>query len=139
MASTAQRTDPALWEKVKRRVTRGDKGGDAGTWSARKAQLAVAEYRKAGGGYAGRKQPDNSLLTWKAGNWGTASGKPSGETGERYLPKQARAGLTKDEYARSTAKKRSDKAAGRQFSRQPADVMRKTAATRKRAAEAKTR
>ena len=131
MASTAQRTDPALWDKVKRRVMRGDKGGEAGQWSARKAQLAVAEYRKAGGGYVGRKQPDNSLATWTRQEWGTASGKPSGETGERYLPKAARARLTKDEYARSTAKKRADTKAGRQFSPQPKDVARKTASARK--------
>lgn len=131
MASTAQRTDPALWDKVKRRVMRGDKGGAAGEWSARKAQLAVAEYKKEGGGYAGAKKPDNSLATWTREEWGTASGKPSGETGERYLPKQARQRLTEAEIARSTAKKRADTKAGKQFSAQPKDVERKAAATRK--------
>ncbi|WP_439549880.1 hypothetical protein [Falsiroseomonas sp.] len=136
MASTAQRTDPALWETVKRRVMRGDKGGAAGGWSARKAQLAVAEYRKAGGGYPGAKKPgakkpDNALATWTREEWGTASGKPSGETGERYLPKQARQRLTKEEVARTTAKKRADIKAGRQFSAQPRDVARKTASDRK--------
>jgi hypothetical protein len=30
-----------------------DKGGKAGQWSARKAQLAVQAYKKAGGGYGG--------------------------------------------------------------------------------------
>ncbi len=133
MASTAQRTDPALWEKVKRRVMRGDKGGAAGEWSARKAQLAVADYRKAGGGYPGAKKPDNALATWTREEWGTASGKPSGETGERYLPKQARQRLTKEEVARTTAKKRADTKAGRQFSAQPRDVPRKTASDRKAA------
>ncbi len=131
MASTAQRTDPALWDKVKRRVMRGDKGGAAGEWSARKAQLAVAEYKKEGGGYAGGKKADNSLSRWTKEDWGTASGKPSGETGERYLPKAARKRLTKDEVARSTAKKRADTKAGKQFSAQPRDVARKAAAARK--------
>jgi hypothetical protein len=131
MASTAQRTDPALWEKVKRRVMRGDKGGDPGEWSARKAQLAVAAYKKEGGGYVGGRKADNSLARWTKEEWGTASGKPSGETGERYLPKAARQRLTKDEVARSTAKKRADTKAGRQFSAQPEDVARKASAARK--------
>jgi hypothetical protein len=37
----AKRTDPDLWDKVKAEVTAGDKGGDPGEWSARKAQMAV--------------------------------------------------------------------------------------------------
>ena len=61
MSETAEKTDPELWEKVKKRVTAGDKGGDKGEWSARKAQLAVAEYKKAGGGYRGKKDPHNHL------------------------------------------------------------------------------
>jgi hypothetical protein len=133
MASSAQRTDPALWDKVKRRVMRGSKGGEAGEWSARKAQLAVQEYRKAGGGYVGAKQADNGLARWTKEDWGTRSGKPSGETGERYLPKAARRKLTTSEYARTTAKKRADTRKGRQVSAQPKDVARKTAAARKAA------
>ena len=50
MSDTAEKTDPALWEEVKEEVTAGSKGGRAGQWSARKAQLAVAEYKKRGGG-----------------------------------------------------------------------------------------
>jgi hypothetical protein len=37
----------ALFEKIKA----GTKGGDAGEWSARKAQLLAKEYKAAGGGY----------------------------------------------------------------------------------------
>lgn len=131
MAARAERSDPALWEKVKRRVMRGAKGGDAGEWSARKAQLAVQEYKKAGGGYRGGKSADNSLSQWTRQDWGTRSGKPSGETGERYLPKKARETLSKAEYDRTTAKKRADTRKGRQHSAQPKDVARKTAAARK--------
>ncbi len=127
MAATAERTDPALWEKVKAHVTAGDKGGHAGQWSARKAQLAVAEYKKAGGGYKGRKTPDNHLAQWTHEDWGTKSGKQSLDTGERYLPKQAREHLSDDEYQRTTAKKRADLRKGRQFSAQPDDVKRKVA------------
>ncbi|MBV9813029.1 MAG: hypothetical protein JO326_09755 [Acetobacteraceae bacterium] len=130
MAATADRTDPALWEKVKARVTRGDKGGGKGQWSARKAQLAVQEYKKAGGGYKGRKSPDNHLTQWTREAWGTKSGKTSRATGERYLPKRAREHLSAEEYRRTTAKKRADTRHGQQFSKQPADVARKTARDR---------
>jgi hypothetical protein len=64
MSKTAQRTDPKLWDKVKSEITNGRRGGEAGQWSARKAQLAVQEYKKRGGGYLGRKSADNSLTRW---------------------------------------------------------------------------
>jgi hypothetical protein len=131
MASSAQKTDPKLWEQVKRRVTRSSKGGDPGEWSARKAQMAVQEYKKAGGGYVGKKKEDNSLQQWTKEDWGTRSGKPSKKTGERYLPKAAREKLSKDEYDRTTAKKRADTKKGKQFSAQPKDVARKAAGARK--------
>ena len=127
MTTAAKRSDPELWEKVKTRVTKGDKGGEAGQWSARKAQLAVQEYKREGGGYEGRKSQGNSLRQWTEEDWGTQSGRQSAETGERYLPKAAREHLTKDEYARSTARKRQDSKRGKQFSAQPKDVAAKTA------------
>ena len=127
MSSTAEKTHPELWERVKNEVTAGEKGGKAGEWSARKAQLAVAAYKRKGGGYRGEKDPHNHLAEWGEEEWGTRSGQPSGETGERYLPKSAREHLSKAEYARTTAKKRTDAKAGKQFSLQPKDVARKTA------------
>ena len=43
MASgTAKRTDPKLWDKVKARVMRGTKGGDAGDGCARADTTAAA-------------------------------------------------------------------------------------------------
>lgn len=130
MASSAERSDPALWDKVKHEVTAGDKGGNAGEWSARKAQLAVQRYKAEGGGYKGRKSVDNHLAQWTREEWGTKSGEASKATGERYLPQHARDALTDQEYARSTAKKRVDTAKGKQFSAQPADVAAKTADAR---------
>ena len=50
MPKTALRTDEALWQQIVKEVTAGDKGGKAGQWSARKAQIAVANYKAAGGG-----------------------------------------------------------------------------------------
>lgn len=126
MSETAEKTDPALWDKVKDEVTAGSKGGKKGQWSARKAQMAVAEYKKRGGGYKGEKDDDNSLHQWTEEEWGTKSGKESGKTGERYLPKEAREALSDEEYRRTTAKKRADTRKGKQFSSQPADVAEKT-------------
>ena len=130
MAGTAQRTDPKLWDEIKQQVTAGQKGGHAGQWSARKAQLAVSEYKKAGGGYTGQKAPDNHLAQWTREAWDTQSGEDSLKTGERYLPKQVRGQLTAEEYKRTTARKRADLRQGRQFSPQPGDVAQKAARIR---------
>jgi len=127
MSETATRTDPALWERVKKKITAGAKGGEKGEWSARKAQMAVAEYKKQGGGYEGEKDEDNSLHQWTEEDWGTKSGEKSGDTHERYLPKEAREALSDEEYKRTTAKKRADTRKGKQHSAQPKDVADKTA------------
>ena len=131
MSKTAEKTNPKLWEKVKGEVTKGDKGGKPDQWSARKAQLASAEYKKEGGGYKGEKAPDNHLQQWTDEDWGTKSGRESGETGERYLPKEAREHLSDAEYKKTSDKKRRDTAEGKQFSAQPKRVAEKTAAHRK--------
>ncbi|MDB5648901.1 MAG: hypothetical protein JWL62_421 [Hyphomicrobiales bacterium] len=87
MAGIAKKADPGLWEKVKAKVTRGTKGGRAGQWSARKAQMAVQEYKAAGGTYIGSKAGGNHLAKWTHEDWGTKSGRRSRDTGERYLPR----------------------------------------------------
>lgn len=130
MAATAEKLDPDLWDRVKAEVTNSDKGGEPGQWSARKAQLASLAYKRAGGRYKGKKTPDNHLQQWTQEDWGTKSGKASGETGERYLLKAARDHLSAEEYRRTTAKKRADTRKGKQFSPQPKDVAAKTAADR---------
>ncbi len=45
--SSATKTDPDLWEKVKEELIESDKGGEPGQWFARKAKLAVREYKSA--------------------------------------------------------------------------------------------
>jgi len=133
MSATAEKTDPKLWDKVKAEITLSDKGGRPGQWSARKAQLAVLDYKAAGGRYKGGKSADNHLVEWTEEQWGTRSGEKSRDTGERYLPKEARDALTPAEYSRTTAKKRRDIRAGKQFSAQPEDVAEKTAEIRRHA------
>ena len=132
MSESAKRTDPELWERVKDEITRGDKGGDPGDWSARKAQMSVREYKRRGGGYdeSGPSQEETSLHAWTEADWGTRSGEESGDTGERYLPKRVRMLLTDDEYQRTTGRKRRDSARGEQFSDQPDDVADKIARIR---------
>ncbi len=125
------RTKPELWERVKREVTAGSKGGKRGQWSARKAQLAVQKYKQRGGGYCGKKtKAQKSLTKWTREDWGTKSGKRSLKTGERYLPKKAREALSDAEYRATSRKKRKDLKAGKQFSKQPKHIARKTVAFR---------
>ncbi len=117
-------TRPDLRERLKRKIMAGSKGGNPGQWSARKAQLLAAEYEKAGGGYTGgRSKAQRSLSKWTKQDWRTKSGKPSLETGERYLPAAAIRALSSAEYAASTRAKRS---ATGQFSKQPKRIAEKT-------------
>lgn len=44
-------TKPALRRRLFNKIMRGSKGGRAGQWSARKAQMLAREYKAAGGGY----------------------------------------------------------------------------------------
>lgn len=126
------RTNEALWKRIVAQVKAGSKGGAAGQWSARKAQLAGKLYKERGGSYSGSKtKAQKSLSKWTKEEWGTKSGKPSTQgkkaTGERYLPKKAREALSKEEYKRTSDKKRSDMKKGKQFSAQPKAIAKKTA------------
>jgi hypothetical protein len=73
------------------------------------------------------KAPQKSLKEWTEQEWTTKSGKPSSETGERYLPKKAIKALTSAEYAATTKAKREGKAKGKQFVAQPKSIAKKTA------------
>lgn len=73
------------------------------------------------------KAPQKSLKDWTAQKWRTKSGKPSSQTGERYLPERAIKALTPAEYAATTRAKRAGKAAGKQFVAQPKGIAKKTA------------
>lgn len=125
--TSAKRTDEALWERIKKKVTAMDTAGTAsGQWSARKAQMAVRLYKEAGGGYIGTKPSSNSLAKWTKQDWTTKSGKPSSKTGERYLPRKAIQALSDKEYKKTTTAKRKATAKGKQFSKQPKDIADKT-------------
>lgn len=128
--STATKTNPALWKRVVSSVKSGSKGGDAGEWSARKAQIAVKKYKDAGGGYKGAKSSSNSLSKWSKQEWTTSSGKPS-EGKRRYLPKKAWSSLSASEKAATNKAKAEGNKAGKQFVSQPKSVAKKVAKYRK--------
>ena len=44
-------TKPALRKRLFKKILAGAKGGRAGQWSARKAQMLAKQYKAAGGGY----------------------------------------------------------------------------------------
>jgi len=44
-------TNPAMRKRIFQRIKSGNKGGNSGQWSARKAQMLAKAYKKAGGGY----------------------------------------------------------------------------------------
>ena len=44
-------TKPTICEQRFEKINAGTKGGKAGQWSARKAQLLAKEYKAKGGGY----------------------------------------------------------------------------------------
>ena len=72
-----------------------------------------------------------SLKSWGKQKWRTKSGKKSSVTGERYLPTAAIRSLTAAEYAATTRAKRKGKKAGKQFTKQPKGIAKKTARFRK--------
>ena len=61
------------------------------------------------------KKSQKSLKRWTKEKWRTKSGKPSGQTGERYMPEKAIKKLSSKQYAATTAKKRAGTKAGKQF------------------------
>jgi len=44
-------TKPALRKRLFNQIKASGKGGKPGQWSARKAQMLAAEYKRKGGGY----------------------------------------------------------------------------------------
>mgnify|MGYP003119107766 CR=1 FL=1 len=78
------------------------------------------------------KKSQKSLKAWTKQKWRTKSGKKSSETGERYLPEKAIKSLSSSEYAATTKKKREDTKKGKQHSKQPKKIAKKTRSYRKK-------
>lgn len=113
--STAKKTKPALWNsKVAAAKAK------FGKWSARAAQWATSEYKKAGGGYRGAKSSGNSLSKWTKQKWRTRDGKPAERADSkgrkvtaRYLPDKAWKSLSKSEAKATDSKKRAGSRSGK--------------------------
>ena len=73
------------------------------------------------------QKTQQSLKSWTEAKWRTKSGKPSSQTGERYLPEAAIKSLSSKEYAATTKAKREGTKAGKQFVAQPKAIAKKTA------------
>jgi hypothetical protein len=113
-----QYTMPEVRERIKKRIMAGDRGGKAGQWSARKAQLVALEYRKAGGGYRGGiRKTQRSLKKWTREKWTTSDGKPAIRKGgtRRYLPSTAWSRLTPAQRTATNRKKIIGSRQGNQF------------------------
>jgi hypothetical protein len=117
------RTNEKLWQSIVDKVTKEETHGTkAGQWSARKAQEAVRRYKAEGGGYTTAKSAANSLAKWSRQDWRTKSGKPSSETGERYLPAAAIQALSPEQYAKTSRAKKKGMKEGKQFVPNPPDI-----------------
>jgi len=114
--------NPELWKSIKERVQKESRGGLPGQWSAIKAMLASKEYKEKGGTYSGSPKETLGLRKWMKEDWQTKSGKPSLETGERFLPKKAIEALTPEQYKLTSLVKKRDLKKGKQFSLQPSEI-----------------
>lgn len=121
--ASVSRRSPRLWERCKASAI----SRMGGKFSARAMQLAVKLYKAHGGRYKSPSKPPvnrNSLRRWTAEDWGYA-GKPKES---RYLPRIVRERLTASEKRRTNVAKKRNRG---QWSRQPADVARKSSALRR--------
>ena len=111
MSDDDKYTDPDLRHRLKDEIQAGDRGGKKGQWSARKAQLLVQEYEKAGGGYTTDERDDRAkhLQQWGAQDWHTQSGHADARASDgtsRYLPDVAWKLLSKAEREATDGKKK---------------------------------
>ena len=122
-------TKPGLRKRLFQRIKSSNvQGTAAGKWSARKAQLATARYKKAGGGYSGAKSSKNRLTKWSKQKWDYVSKgdakKPRAKRG-RYLPASVRKSLTSSQKAATNRRKRAASKAGKQRAKYSKNVARK--------------
>lgn len=118
--AAADRTHPVLWQSIKAKWHRGAKGGQKGVWNARKAQLAVQEYKRESQarhgdtGYRTKKPSKrNTLVKWTKEDWGYVSKREAAKKGTkgdgRYLPKKVRDQLTPAEKRKENSAKKGKK------------------------------
>lgn len=82
-------------------------------------EVPLKEFKK-----GGLKSSQRDLVEWTNQKWRTKSGKPSHQTGERYLPEAAIKALSDEEYQQTSRKKRADGGTG-SVSKQPEKIANK--------------
>jgi hypothetical protein len=109
-------TQPGMRKNLFNRIKAGSKGGPAGKWSARKAQMLAKQYKAKGGGYremggpietnemkaGGLAASQKSLKKWTSQEWDNVTGKK----GDRYLPKNVISSMSPQEKAAENRKKK---------------------------------
>ena len=60
-----EQDSPELWKEMRKNILKGEDGGKAGEWTARKQQMLVKMYKDAGGGFRGTLRSTNrSIKRW---------------------------------------------------------------------------
>jgi hypothetical protein len=108
-------THPELRRRLAAELLQSDKGGPPGKWSARKSQLLVKAYERAGGEYLEGRNLDSAraLHAWTEQDWQTRRGRASARDRggmHRYLPAEAWRRLTpKEREAAERSKREADR------------------------------
>jgi hypothetical protein len=110
-------TDPTMRERLRAEIRAAAKGGEPGTWSARKSQLLTLAYQKAGGGYL-QQHPNSkqriskgSIAQDAQGAEATVARRAAGAA--RYLPTKAWDDLTPAQRKAANVKKLAGAKAGK--------------------------
>ena len=137
-----QYTRPELRKQLKDQIQKGDKGGRKEEWSARKSQLLVNEYEKAGGGYTSSKRTktQRNLEDWGDEEWTTKDGRKAirGDKTHRYLPKKAWDKLSRKEKDATDARKVRDDDGKTQYVQNTEKAKKARGAARKEARRGKS-
>lgn len=93
-------------ERLRAEIRAAAKGGEPGTWSARKSQLLTLAYQKNGGGYL-QQHPNSKQKIRTAQDWQAPDEKPARRAAgpARYLPTKAWDDLTPAQRKAATVKK----------------------------------
>lgn len=106
MTVVSKKSNPELWKRVVSKYKSSSKWWAAWMWSARKAQLAVQEYKSKWGWYSWTKSLNNWLSKWTKQDRRTKSWKRSKDTWERYMPAKAIKALSPSQYAATSRAKK---------------------------------
>jgi leucyl aminopeptidase (aminopeptidase T) len=103
-------SNPELREQLRAEIRAAAKGGEPGTWSARKSQLLTLAYQKSGGGYL-QQHPNSKPRNVQGAQADKAARRPATAAG--YLSASASDDLTPAQRKAATARKLAGAKAGK--------------------------